>query len=219
MGQVARVFVIDLRPLIRDGLKARLFTGAGLVVSGEAEDLDDATQRLSDAVADVYLVDAACCSGSHGELASFVERVAPAAVLVLTDKLSTTDFQEFISAGAKGVMRKDAPVDELLAAVSTVFGGGAYFGDDIHAGPASRSDFSVELSPRELEVIRLVGQGLPSKLIAKQLGLSVRTVESHRLNAKKKLRLRTNGELIKFAVEKAQSDGQGKTLDHRLDSR
>lgn len=109
-----------------------------------------------------------------------------------------------MAAGAKGFVLKDAPADKLRDAINTALAGGTSVDRGISAGLSRDDGLASGLSRREREVLRLVGQGLPSKLIAQQLSLSLRTVESHRQNVKKKLQLKSNAELIKYAVEQRQ---------------
>lgn len=197
-----RVFVIDTSPLIRDGLKARLGSMPGLSVSGEANDLREAMD-LSACCGDIFLVDIDSDWGAEDELAAFVDHVAPGLVLVLGWDAPATDIQRSLAAGTRGYMLKDSPAQELSVAISTVRSGGTYFGQGVVFRKLRGDEVTAELTAREREVLRFVGEGLPSKTIADRLNLSVRTVESHRTNVKRKLRLRSNGELIKYAVERA----------------
>lgn len=196
-----RVFVIDTSPLIRDGLKARIGSMLGMNVSGEANDLKEAI-GLPISATDVFLVDIDSDWGVEDELAAFVDHAAPALVLVLGWDAPAADIQRALAAGTRGYMLKDSPAQELSIAISTVRGGGTYFGQGIVFRKLRGDEVTAQLTAREREVLVFVGQGLPSKTIADRLNLSVRTVESHRTNVKRKLRLRSNGELIKYAVER-----------------
>ncbi|WOB10103.1 response regulator transcription factor [Piscinibacter gummiphilus] len=197
-----RVFVVDTSPLIRDGLKARLGFMPGLSVSGEANDLKEAMDQPMGAT-DIVLVDIDSDWGVEDDLAAFVDHVAPALVLVLGWDAPAADIQRSLAAGTRGYMLKDSPAQELSVAISTVRSGGTYFGQGVVFRKLRGDEVTAELTAREREVMVFVGQGLPSKTIADRLNLSVRTVESHRTNVKRKLRLRSNGELIKYAVERA----------------
>jgi DNA-binding NarL/FixJ family response regulator len=99
-------------------------------------------------------------------------------------------------AGASGYVVKDGPSEELCRAIRAVCSGGTYF-------PRLPGTDACPLTPREVETLRLICRGLRSKDIAKALGISLRTVDAHRMNIREKLGLDTVAELIGYAHENA----------------
>ena len=110
--------------------------------------------------------------------------------------------------GAKGYVLKNTVPEELATAIETVHRGGAYFSPDIakillknkHGDSAGQKDGVEVLTPRELEVLKLVAEGLRNKEMAAQLKISTRTVETHRQNLMKKLGIHSTAELLRFAL-------------------
>src|SRR5690606_15293445 len=108
--------------------------------------------------------------------------------------------------GASGYVMKNAERDELVKAVITVYEGGRYFSPEVAnilADTVSRNSVaaSPEVSPREKEVLDLVAHGLSTKQVADKLGISTRTVETHRINMLKKLKVSNTAELSRKAIE------------------
>jgi DNA-binding NarL/FixJ family response regulator len=133
------------------------------------------------------------------------ERHPGIAVLMLSmhDKLEYVT--QAMQAGARGYVLKDAPGKDIVLAIDTVMAGGIYYSAALArqlARPAAVQDN--QLTVREQEVLRHLANGESNKQIARELDLSVRTVETHRLNIKRKLGIEGQAELIKFAVQHAK---------------
>ena len=125
--------------------------------------------------------------------------------------LSMYDNPEYVhralAAGARGYVLKEAPSEEIVAAILAVAAGRNFLGSGL-AATAGRPDESRPLlSARETEILRCLADGLASRQIAQTLGMSVRTVETHRHNIRRKLDLAGQAELIKYAVERCRSIG------------
>jgi DNA-binding NarL/FixJ family response regulator len=115
--------------------------------------------------------------------------------------------QQALQAGACGYVLKDAPGQEIITAIEAVAAGGMFFSPALSMrprAPTENPDRRAQLSPRENEILAALARGESSKQIARTLDLSVRTVEAHRQNIKRKLDLEGQAELIKYAVERAQ---------------
>jgi DNA-binding NarL/FixJ family response regulator len=130
------------------------------------------------------------------------------AVLILSmhDKLEY--LTQAMQAGARGYVLKDAPGKDIVLAIETVMAGGIYYSAALArqlARPAALQDS--QLTVREQQVLRHIAQGESNKRIARALDLSVRTVETHRLNIKRKLGIEGQAELIRYAVRHAASGG------------
>lgn len=130
-------------------------------------------------------------------------------ILILTAVYDEETICETIAKGASGFLHKDASSEELILAIESVAGGEAYYGQrisDIIFRSYSRKikeeavPEKSALSPRELEVIRLLGQGLSFKGIGAVLSISPRTVENHKNNILEKLELNNTVELLKYAI-------------------
>jgi DNA-binding NarL/FixJ family response regulator len=109
-----------------------------------------------------------------------------------------------IQAGARGYVLKDAPGKDIVVAIETVMSGGIYYSAALARQLAQPQNQDNQLTSREHEVLRHIANGESNKQIARALDLSVRTVETHRLNIKRKLGIEGQAELIRFAVQNAQ---------------
>jgi DNA-binding NarL/FixJ family response regulator len=125
------------------------------------------------------------------------------AVLILSmhDKLEYVS--QAMQAGARGYVLKDAPGKDIVLAIDTVMAGGIYYSAPVARQLARPAMPDNQLTSREQEVLRHIANGESNKQIARALDLSVRTVETHRLNIKRKLGIEGQAELIKFAVQHA----------------
>jgi DNA-binding NarL/FixJ family response regulator len=205
---VIRLLLVDDHPLVRDGLKARLASEPDIEVVGEAGDAPEAIAALAAHTPTLVLMDIGMKDVNGIELtAMLLQRVPTLAVLMLSMYDSVEYAQRAMQAGARGYVLKDAPSSEILAALRTVAGGGTYLSPAISQRlfrtPVTRN----VLSTREQDILACLAQGQASKQIARALNLSVRTVESHRQNIRRKLELETQADLIRYAVEHARRHG------------
>jgi DNA-binding NarL/FixJ family response regulator len=144
--------------------------------------------------------------GSGIEATARLSRSHPdIAVLILSmhDKLEYVT--QAMQAGARGYVLKDAPGKDIVLAIDTVMAGGIYYSAPVARQLVRPSIPDNQLTSREQEVLRHIANGESNKRIARELDLSVRTVETHRLNIKRKLGIEGQAELIKFAVQHAGS--------------
>jgi DNA-binding NarL/FixJ family response regulator len=208
---VIRVLLVDDQPLVRAGLRRILRPRAGFEVIGECDDGDQVERAVAAAHPDVILMDVRM-KRMDGSEATRRLRSRPGSPPVLV--LTTFDEDEVLSAalraGASGFLLKDAPGAELLKAVKTVAEGGAYldlavthrvlgaFGS--HTTPALRPP-DPSLTPRELEVLTLVGRGLANGEIARELHISEVTVKAHLGHVLTKLGLRDRAAAIVYAFD------------------
>jgi DNA-binding NarL/FixJ family response regulator len=195
-----RILLVDDHPLVRDGLRARLEAVAHFEVVAEAGSAAEAMERAADA--DLVLMDINMRGGSGIEAtAQLTRRYPDIAVLILSmhDKLEYVT--QAMQAGARGYVLKDAPGKDIVLAIDTVMAGGIYYSPAIARQLARPSQQDNQLTVREQEVLRHIAAGQSNKQIARDLALSVRTVETHRLNIKRKLGIEGQAELIRFAVQ------------------
>ncbi|HLT81311.1 MAG TPA: response regulator transcription factor [Cyclobacteriaceae bacterium] len=202
-----RLLLADDHPLIREGIRSLLGAHERLRVAGEAEDgqsLIDEYKRLQP---DVVLADIKMPGATGLEaLRQLVAEFPDIRFIVLTMHEEREYVINALQLGASGYVMKNAERDELVKAIITVHEGGRYFSPEVAnilADAVSRNTAPVppEVSPREKEVLDLVAHGLSTKQVADKLGISTRTVETHRINMLKKLKVSNTAELIRKAIE------------------
>jgi DNA-binding NarL/FixJ family response regulator len=203
MTNAIRILLVDDHPLVRDGLRARLEAVPHFRVVAEAGSGSEALERAADA--DLVLMDINMRGGSGIEAtAQLTARYPDIAVLILSmhDKLEYV--AQAMQAGARGYVLKDAPGKDIVLAIETVMSGGIYYSAALARQLARPALHDNQLTGREQQVLRHIANGQSNKQIARALDLSVRTVETHRLNIKRKLGIEGQAELIRFAVQHAQ---------------
>ncbi|KXJ63755.1 LuxR family transcriptional regulator [Achromobacter xylosoxidans] len=206
-----RLLLIDDHPLVRDGLRLRLETVPQLRVVGEAGNAAAAQAFLAACMAEdpqggalphLALMDLNMPGVGGLELTAFLhERYPQIAVLVLSMHDNPEYMVQAVKAGARGYLLKDEPAQEIIAAIDAVMAGRSYFSAAAAVRLSQASALATLLTQRERDVLRHIADGHANKQIAQMLGLSVRTVETHRLNIKRKLGIDGQAELIKYAVE------------------
>jgi len=205
-----RVLLVDDHPLVREGLRARLGTVAGIEVAGEAADAAEAFAQVEALRPDLVLMDVGMKQTNGIELTARLRERHPALRVLM---LSMYDNPEYVhralAAGASGYVLKEAPSDEIVAAIAAVTAGETFLGSGLAARTPRGAGDRPLLSPRESELLRCLAAGQSSKQIAEALGMSVRTVETHRQNIRRKLNLGGQAELIKYAVERCADPAKG----------
>lgn len=206
-----RLLLIDDHPLVRDGLRLRLETVPHLRVVGEAGNAAAVLAFLQGCLAEdpqggtlpqLALMDLNMPGVGGLELtAQLHERYPQIAVLVLSMHDNAEYMVQAVRAGARGYLLKDEPAHEIIAAIDTVMTGRNYFSAAVSLRLSQASAPATLLTQRERDVLRHIASGHANKQIAQALGLSVRTVETHRLNIKRKLGIDGQAELVKYAVE------------------
>jgi DNA-binding NarL/FixJ family response regulator len=205
-----RVLIVDDHPIVRQGLRRMIEPEPDLVVCGEVQTEREARTAIRALAPDVVIVDISLAQGDGLELVRDVhaqQPELPMLVLSMHDELIYAE--RLLAAGASGYIMKQAASDQLLIALRQVLAGGQYLSESL-AGNLGRSDAAVggvgsadpidRLSNRELQVLSLIGRGMSSREAAEALGLSVKTVETHRQSLKRKLNLATNAQLLQYAI-------------------
>ena len=208
--KTVHIMLVDDHPLVRDGLRARLEAVAHFRVVAEADSGPEALALAGSTRIDLVLMDITMRDGSGIEATARLTANYPdIAVLILSmhDKLEYVT--QAIQAGARGYVLKDAPGKDIVLAIDTVVAGGIYYSAAVARQLARPATQDNQLTSREQEVLHHIANGESNKQIAKALDLSVRTVETHRLNIKRKLGIEGQAELIKFAVQHGRVGGAG----------
>ena len=204
-----RVFLIDDHSIVRDGLRRLLENQEDLLVSGEAESSKEALTLLSKVPTDLVLVDISLPGANGVELIKSLRvRFPKLLILVLSMHDEVLYAQRTLRAGARGYIMKSHTADDLIKAVRTVLKGQIYVSSSFSAQLVqsmvirnSRALQGLEkLSDRELEIFELIGQSLGTGEISRRLGISSKTVESHRGHMRSKLGLKSGAELSRFCA-------------------
>jgi two-component system, NarL family, nitrate/nitrite response regulator NarL len=187
------VIVADGQPIIREGLRISLERGGDILVVAEAEDGYAATLAANTHMPNVIILDSALRKLDCFEVVKRIRMQVPEARILITF-LSEDSFeiQAFVEAGVAGFIAKTAAPQEYQNAVRTLVGGGSYFSNTLMTSLFNQKRIMRSganlfgLTARETEILRLICGGFSNKDVARRLQLSVRTVETHRLNIRKK---------------------------------
>lgn len=175
----------------------------GIEVVGEAGDGDQALAIAAEARPDVLLLDLNMPGLEPAQvLAELGERAPEVAVLVLTMDQDPALAQRMLGLGVRGYLVKQVAEEELVEAIHTIAAGGRHVSREMSLAirRRQREDETAALSRRELEVLQLVALGHTNPEIGERLGISVRTVESHRVHISQKTGLHLRRELVQLAI-------------------
>lgn len=205
MTAAIRILLVDDHPMVREGLVARLQAVPRFEVVGEASGREDAWALLTSARPDVVLMDVGLKDTNGITLGAEMLAAQPAVKLLMFSMYDNPEYvQRALQAGARGYVLKDAPATEIVSAIDAVAAGGTFLSAAVSGRLFRGQAPKPVLTPRESEILAMLGQGASSKQIARDLDLSVRTVEAHRQSIKRKLELDGQAELIRYAVEHAR---------------
>ena len=204
------ILIADDHGVLRAGLRALLNAEPDLEVIAEASDGNDALRLASELRPDIVLLDISMPGPGGIEVTRRLKEALPELrVLILTAHEDESMLREAVQAGAAGYIIKRAVESELINAIHAVWRGDLYVHPAMTRAllretslfPVSAEPAVESLTPREIEVLRLIANGYTNGQVAKELNLSVRTVESHRANLMGKLELRSRVELVRYAME------------------
>jgi DNA-binding NarL/FixJ family response regulator len=206
-----RILVVDDHPIVRQGLALLINREPDLVVCGEAEEAMGAMHVLASARPDVLIVDISLNGPDGLDLLKNIRTTHPALpVLILSMHEESIYAERALRAGANGYIMKQEATEKVLVAVRRILIGEIYVSDHIankmlkHYITGSgtlRNPSIADLSDRELEVFRLIGEGHGTRQIAEELHLSIKTVESYQAHIKEKLSLRSAREVMQHAIQ------------------
>jgi two-component system NarL family response regulator len=216
-GEPIRVAVVDDQELFRRGLTMLLTVEDDIEVVGEAGDGVAATELAASTVPDVVLMDVRMPKRSGIEACVSIKDVAPSAkIIMLTVSDEEADLYDAVKNGASGYLLKDSSIDEVAQAIRVVADGQSLISPSMaiklldEFKQMTRSDRqqvpTPRLTDRELEVLKLVAQGLNNREIAKRLFISENTVKNHVRNILEKLQLHSRMEAVMYAVREKLLD-------------
>jgi DNA-binding NarL/FixJ family response regulator len=214
-----RVYLVDDHPLVREWLKTLIDQQADLIVCGESGEAPEALQGIMATEPDAAVIDLTLSCGSGLELTKSVRKAVPkTAVVALTMHDESLYAERALRAGAWGYVTKRDATKRILPAIRRVMDGKIYVSDEFAAtmtarfvggdAPAGHSLVG-QLSDRELEVYRLLGEGRQTWDIGGMLGISPKTVQVYYSRIKEKLGYDTMNEMLREAVRAREAEERG----------
>jgi DNA-binding NarL/FixJ family response regulator len=202
---VTRILLVDDHPVVRRGIRQILIDGLKVVSVGEAGDVRTALASIRSDVWDVIVLDITLPGESGLDLLKAVHREKPTLpVLILSMHPASQFARRALAAGAAGYLTKDSAPTDLVRAIERVRHGHRYVPRSLEEW-ASESESSAAphdaLSDREYQVLRMIGSGHTVSEIAAALHLSVKTISTYRTRLLEKLQMRSNAELMRYAIE------------------
>ena len=208
---MTRVAIVDDHALVREGLRRILHNSGKIEIVGEASNAEEASALVERHAPDVLLLDISM-PGKDGIQATreVVALEVGTHVLILTMHSDRHYAVRALQAGADGFILKDADTEQLLAAIAKVSRGEQYLPPELAKDLQDHDGKTAELadkraarglSKREFEVMCLLASGLTNREIGQRLSISVKTVDTHRAHVLKKLGLRNNADITRFAIQ------------------
>jgi DNA-binding NarL/FixJ family response regulator len=207
-----KIILTEDHQLLRDGIKA-LIASDNIEIIGEASTGTSLWKLMEIKQPDIILMDISLPDISGIELTrTLSERFPEVKVLILSMFTDESFINQAIKAGAKGYLHKNTTREEMLVAIDTVYSGSEFYSDNISKiilksfiDKAKKNGEEIYnpheiLSKREIEILKMFAEGFINKEIADRLFISIRTVESHKNHIMQKLNLKTQVELVKYAI-------------------
>jgi len=207
------VILVDDHQLIRMGITALLNSEKDIRVIGEVTSAKEVVAKIDKELPDIVLMDISLDDGDGILLTKEIcKKHKDVKVIMLSMHVKEDFIQRSLKAGASGYILKDSHKEELIRAIKEVAAGGKYFADEVSqimlasyvtkAGDVTgKRKKSYGLTNREIEIIRLLSDGLNNLKIADELDISHRTVDTHRTNIMQKVKVKNVAELVKYAIK------------------
>ena len=213
----ARILIVDDHPMMRDGLATQISNEPDLAVCGEADDVAEALRLVGELHPDLVIIDISLKTGHGIDLIKQIRERHPKMKMLVNSMYDESVYAErSLQAGAMGYLSKQTARKTLIEAIRTVLSGKTYLSPEMTdriiksrvGGMIEPGKSPIEsLSNRELEVLTLIGQGKTTSAIAKQLHLSVHTIDTYREKLKIKLNLANSAELNRYAAQWVLENG------------
>lgn len=213
--------IVDDHPIVRKGISLCLARHPRLEIVGEASNGREAMRRAHELRPDIVLMDIDMPEMSGLAAAEWMHRELPQVKVLILSMHSNTEYVlRIIQSGARGFVLKEAPAEELVRAIEIVNAGDAYFSPEVarvalnqFVQSQRQPSAPARLTCRESEVLTHIAEGLSNKEIAVVLGVSIRTVETHRERVMRKLDIHSVAGLTRHAISKGLvSLGQGSSV-------
>jgi len=207
-----QIVLADDHPMFREGIKRIIDGSSGLEVVGEAGDGLELLTLLKSSLPDMVILDLTMPGLQGVEATQEIKKLYPEVkVLILTMHKSKEHLSRVIMAGANGFLLKENAYGDLIRAIETIRQGGSYISSlmsnqmiDFFRKKGSL-DAEHLLSTREREILSLIVEGKANKEIARELSLSITTIQTYLVKMKKKLDLKTNAALIKYGLQQGEN--------------
>ncbi|WP_170443023.1 response regulator transcription factor [Ruegeria arenilitoris] len=211
MTETIRVLIVDDHPMVAEGIQSILESFDDIKVVGTLGNGRDAVDQAARLQPDVILMDLNMPGlGGLSATELILERLPDTRILILSMHDSPEYISTALSHGAKGYVLKDVPTDEIKQAIDAVMGGERYLCTGAIGSLEPKEDAAREaLTGREQTILLELAQGKSNKEVALALDISVRTVETHRKNIKRKLGISSTAGLTRYALEHGVLQGTG----------
>lgn len=205
----ARVLIVDDHPVVRLGIRQMMAGEDGLTVCGEADSIESALQACQGGEVDLAIIDLSLGSVSGLELVKQLHELYPQLLMLVLSMHDEALFaQRALRHGARGYLQKQEAIEGLIQAIHHVLNGKVYVSDNVaqqvlsglRSSTPATTDQLATLTDREIQVLERVGRGSSTAEIARDLGVSVKTIETYRSNIKAKLNLRSALDLVRYAT-------------------
>ena len=206
-----RCLIADDHVLVRQGIRRLLQDEQDVEIVGEAGDAAEALKGVMELRPDIVLMDIGMPGFSSFDATRVIQADYPQTrVIFLTMHESQDYVMQGLQAGAAGYLLKDTPADKLASVLRDVHRGGKFVSPEVLGGLLDNGKFGQErprpsrtsLTPRETEIMKFLAEGNTVRKIAGMLGLSLKTVEAHKLNLMRKLDIHNKAELVHCAIRK-----------------
>ncbi|MBK5551130.1 MULTISPECIES: response regulator [unclassified Pseudomonas] len=198
-----RVALVDDHSLVRDGIRALLTVVDFLEIVGEADSGASAVEMVRQTQPDLLLVDIGLKDMNGLELTRLLRQEHPSIKILILSMYDNNEYvSESVRSGASGYVLKNSPSREIIAAIEAIASGGTFYSAEIAQKLAADRPTDNELTPRESQVLCKMVLGLNNKEMARELDISVRTVETHRLSIRRKLNIDKPAALLNYAIER-----------------
>jgi DNA-binding NarL/FixJ family response regulator len=206
-----RILIVDDHPVVRQGLALLINREPDLAVCGDAEEAASALRRIEELKPDLVVVDISLNGPDGLDLLKNIRARDPGLPVLILSMMDELLYAERgLRAGANGYIMKQQATEQVLVAIRRILGGEIYLSERmankmlhlfVGGSPAQESSPVADLTDRELEVFRLIGEGHGTRQIADELHLSIKTVESYQAHIKEKLLLKNGRELVQRAIQ------------------
>jgi len=208
-----KIILVDDHEIVRDGIKSLLFNNENIEIIGEASNREELLKSLKSNTPDLIIMDISLPGKSGIEITEELTEEYPAIKVLILSMFTEEEFIfNSIKAGAKGYLPKNSKQEDLERAINIIQNGEEFFSPLISEVVMKsyirkiRNEKNINsnqnnLSARELEILKLVAEGISNKEISEKLFISIRTVETHKSHILQKLNLKSTVDLVKYAIK------------------